>query len=302
MIYIILTIIIAYIIGFITKKLLKTKRVFDFIKYFKYLSILSAIMIGYSIFSLYTYPSNLSIDFAGGRNIQINIHDIDNYDNIKDEINEYINSANLSKYNNSINIKYSSQFKDQDNNVTNILNKYNAEIITDYSIDGSLSETLKVNSLYTLIIVLLIIGLYITVNFNIYYAIGAIIALIHDIILSAFFIQYFNYELSTYTVTALLIILGYSINDTVVIFNKLRYNKRFNNNINYLINKSISETLGRTIMTSISTLIPIFITLYIIPISDILNHMMIILSIGFISGTYSSIFIASPIIRVFLSK
>ncbi len=293
-------IILFYLIGIINRYL-RTNIVINFIQIFKYLGFLSLMAVGYAIFSLYNNSSEISIEFAGGRNIQAQLNKTENYKLIERDLKKLIPSITIAQHGNNINIKYSAKFSNLDKDVSELLDQYSSEIIMDASISGSLSDAIKINSIYTLITVLCLIGVYIYLNFNLYYAIGAILALLHDIILSAFAIQYFGYEFSQYTVTALLIILGYSINDTVVIFDRIRINMKFDyKNMNVLINQSISQTLNRTVMTSISTIIPIIIVFFYM--SEILKPMMMILAFGFIIGTYSSIFIASPIIQLFLAK
>lgn len=293
-------IILCYLIG-VTNRYLRTNIVINFIQIFKYLGFLSLMAVGYAIFSLYNNSSEMSIEFAGGRNIQAQLNKTENYKLIERDLKKLIPSITIAQHGNNINIKYSAKFSNLDKDVSELLDQYSSEIIMDASISGSLSDAIKINSIYTLITVLFLIGVYIYINFNLYYAIGAVLALLHDITLSAFAIQYFGYEFSQYTVTALLIILGYSINDTVVIFDRIRTNMRFDyKDMNALINQSISQTLNRTVMTSISTIIPIIIVFFYM--SEILKPMMMILVVGFIIGTYSSIFIASPIIKLFLTK
>ncbi len=295
MLYIIVLLLSCYFFGKLIKLYLQDIFI-SFTKIFKFIFIFSIITSAYAIYSLYYNPSNFSIEFIGGRNIKI---ENGNFLEIKERISKRIDSASFSEINNQLSIKYSARFQEFDKEIDEIIALNNGTVISDYVIQPALGSEIQSQAFSTLILVLILIGIYIYINFSFYYAIGAVIALVHDLILSTFFIQYLEYEFSIATVTALMIILGYSINDTVVIFNRLRENLKFQPmNINLTIDKSISDTLNRTIMTSTSTLLPVLITFFIL--SETLKPMMMILFIGFIIGTYSSIFIASPILRIFI--
>ncbi|HIH2763448.1 MAG TPA: protein translocase subunit SecF [Candidatus Azoamicus sp.] len=134
--------------------------------------------------------------------------------------------------------------------------------------------------------------IYLTFRFKYEFAISALLALLHDIILVLGFISFFNIEFDIILLSSLFAIFGYSINDTVVIFDRLRETIRMNNNLKFddIINESINKTLSRTLTTSLSTL---FVTLILMFFSGgYLFNFSLILSFGIIIGTYSSIFIS----------
>ena len=141
--------------------------------------------------------------------------------------------------------------------------------------------------------------IYIWIRFEWQFSIGAILALFHDVILTLGFFSLFNLEINLSIVAAVLTIVGYSMNDTVVIFDRVRENlKKFSDiKIFDLTNISINETLSRTIITSITTLLALF-SIYIFG-GEILKGFSLAMILGIIFGTYSSIYIANPILVLF---
>ena len=141
--------------------------------------------------------------------------------------------------------------------------------------------------------------IYIWLRFQWNFALGAIIALIHDVILTLGFFSIFQFEFNLATVAAVLTIAGYSINDTVVIFDRVRENLRKYKKMELveLFNLSINNTLSRTIMTSLTTLIALF-CLYLFG-GQVIKPFAFTMIIGVIIGTYSSMFIAVPTLLLF---
>lgn len=128
------------------------------------------------------------------------------------------------------------------------------------------------------------------------FAMGAIVAEIHDVIITVGILSLFDKEFTLTTVAALLTIVGYSLNDTIIVFDRIRENlrKSLSENTGHLINRSINETLSRTILTSLTTLIVLF-SLFFLG-GSIINDFAFALIVGILVGTYSSIFVASPIL------
>ena len=142
--------------------------------------------------------------------------------------------------------------------------------------------------------------IYIWIRFEWQFSIGAILAIFHDVILTLGIFSLFSFEINLSIVTAVLTIVGYSMNDTVVIFDRVRENlKKFSDiKIFDLTNISINETLSRTIITSITTLLAL-VSIYIFG-GEILKGFSLAMILGVIFGTYSSIYIANPIL-IFLN-
>ena len=130
------------------------------------------------------------------------------------------------------------------------------------------------------------------------YAMGAIVALLHDVIITVGVFSIFDKEFSLPIIAALLTIIGYSLNDTIIVFDRIRENlkKYHKNTLDVTINKSINETLNRTVLTSLTTLV-VVITLFVLG-GGIIHDFAFAMIVGIVIGTYSSIYVASPILLV----
>ena len=127
------------------------------------------------------------------------------------------------------------------------------------------------------------------------FGIGAIVATFHDIIVTLAFLVFFNYELSLNVVAAILTITGYSVNDTIVIFDRIRENMRTKrkDNLEHIVNTSVNQTLSRTIITSGTTLLTV-VSLYVFG-GEVLKGFAFTMIVGILTGTYSSMYIAASI-------
>ncbi len=128
------------------------------------------------------------------------------------------------------------------------------------------------------------------------YAMGAIVALIHDVIITVGIFSIFDKEFTLPIIAALLTIIGYSLNDTIIVFDRIRENLRkyHKHSLAYIVNRSVNETLSRTILTSLTTLI-VLVTLFILG-GGIIHDFAFAMIVGIIIGTYSSVYVASPIL------
>lgn len=160
------------------------------------------------------------------------------------------------------------------------------------------SKTLTDQVFILVALTLLLILVYASFRFKPKYAFGAVLAIIHDVLIMIVFIAFVRMEFSTLTIAALLTILGYSINDTIVIFDRIRENMRLYPEDGYTanMNRAISETLGRTIITTVTTLLAVL-SLYIFT-SGSMKDFALILIIGMLSGVYSTIYIASAFVHL----
>ncbi len=151
-------------------------------------------------------------------------------------------------------------------------------------------------SIPILIITALLVSLVIFWFLKLKYAMGAIVALIHDVTITVGVFSLFGKEFSLPIIAALLTIIGYSLNDTIIVFDRIRENLRkfSKDSLDLLINKSINETLSRTILTSLTTLI-VVVALFVLG-GGIIHDFAFALLVGIIIGTYSSIYVASPIL------
>ena len=134
------------------------------------------------------------------------------------------------------------------------------------------------------------------------YAMGAIVALIHDVIITVGIFSIFGKEFTLPIIAALLTIIGYSLNDTIIVFDRIRENLRkyHKKPLAYIINRSINETLGRTVLTSLTTLL-VVVTLFLLG-GGIIHDFAFALIVGIVVGTYSSIYVASPILLAWQNR
>lgn len=164
------------------------------------------------------------------------------------------------------------------------------------SVSGGVGEVLRWKSVYAITLALILMLLYIWLRFlSISFGVGAVLSLLHDAIMILGVFLLLDKEISVNIVSAILVVLGYSVNDTIVIFNKIRQNIKTmkNTSIYNIVNISINQTLRRTILTSFSTLL-VVLSLFILG-GEALRDLSLALLMGIIFGTYSSIYIASPI-------
>ncbi len=157
-------------------------------------------------------------------------------------------------------------------------------------------------SIPVLILVAMIITLFLFWQLNLKYAMGAIVALLHDVMITIGIFSFLEIEFTLPIIAALLTIVGYSLNDTIIVFDRIREDsKRYKGqSLEYIINRSINETLSRTILTSLTTMV-VLVCLFFFG-GDIIHDFAFALIIGIAVGTYSSIYIASPILLMLEEK
>lgn len=262
---------------------------------------------------------NYGIDFVGGFSLILKIDKLDKKIEslkprlqkaseikttfIKDIRKELINN-NIRKnvvqitQNNEVIIKISKSNSSIGSKIVSILEKNfgNIEILEMDFIGPTIGEELRKMAALSSLAVSFILLIYITWRFKFSFGIGAVIALFHDALLTLSISILLNLEINTSFIAALLTILGYSINDTIVVFDRIRYVSSKNPDASFgsIIETSIKSTLVRTLNTSLTTLI-VVLSLIIFGGTTI-RGFCTVLFIGFIVGTYSSIFIASPVV------
>jgi len=270
----------------------------DFVSKFTIANYASLVFIVLGLLLLLFNGAQLGIDFKGGTELIIQLDD--KY-NDKNKVVDYLDTNN---------IKYSS-IKSYGSDKVRILfesesnQKFmndNFKIISYNKIGSTISNDLKYDAMQALSIAVLLIGLYIIIRFDWYSAIGSVVALIHDIFIVVSMLVFFSYEFNTNIIAAFLIIIGYSLNDTIVIFDRMRenINEYSNMRLEEIINLSLNETFNRTIITSLTTLF-VVISLFIFG-GGSLRGLSFALIIGILSGTYSSIFVATPVMMFLRNK
>ncbi len=170
------------------------------------------------------------------------------------------------------------------------------EILQVTEIGPKIGGELRKAAILSIFIALLGILIYVSWRFEFKFAVGAVAALFHDVLITLGIFSLLNLEISLAVVAAFLTIVGYSLNDTIVVYDRIRENLKILRRDSYdkVINKSLNQTLSRTIITSLTTLIVVFI-LFIFG-GEVIHNFSFALIIGVLIGTYSSIFVASPLV------
>ena len=169
-------------------------------------------------------------------------------------------------------------------------------ILSIEKVGPKIGAELSGDAIMAIIWALLLILIYISFRFEFKFAVGAIMALSHDILVTLGIFSILDYEISLAIVAAFLTIVGYSLNDTIVIFDRIRENLKAlkKSTLDMVVNQSINESLSRTIITSLTTFFVVLI-LFLVG-GEVIHSFSFAMIIGVIVGTYSSIFVASPVI------
>ena len=276
---------------------------FNFMKWHKNAIYVSSFLILISLFSVLTKGLNYGVDFNGGTIIEISfendapIEDIRNYlveNNYTKSSVQYFGS-NKDLLIRMPNIASSDEATLSNTLVAELNNKYNFSLNRVEYVGAQVGEELRDQGITAALIALLLIMIYIALRFEYRFSLGAILALLHDVflIIGIFSITQIEFNLSVFA--AILAVIGYSLNDTIVVFDRIRENFKSSiaENVNTIsiTNESINQTLSRTLITSLTTLL-VLVSLIIFG-GEILFGFSFALIAGVIVGTYSSIYIAS---------
>jgi len=169
------------------------------------------------------------------------------------------------------------------------------ETVSTEIVGPVIGRDLQRKGIYATLAALLGILVYIALRFRFSFAVGAVIATLHDVIVTIAFLTFFGYELSLNVVAALLTITGYSVNDTIVIFDRVRENMRLvrRDSLYDVVNRAVNEMLGRTIITSGTTFIAVL-ALFLLG-GEVLHGFAFTMLVGIVTGTYSTVFIAAAV-------
>ena len=280
-----------------------------FSKYFKKLNIFSLIVFTLSVLIIFTKGLNYGIDFKGGTLIELRVVDENiSISEIRSSINSTV-SGDISikefgvKGDYLIKIEQTlNQNKDLIKLLKNSLNKNLQSEINFRRVENvgpKVSAELLQSGLIAICLSLAIMLFYIWIRFEWQFSIGSIIALFHDVIITIGIFSLLSFEINLSIIAAVLTIVGYSMNDTVVIYDRIRENlSKYNRmSIGEISDLSINETLSRTIITSITTLLAL-ISIFVLG-GEILRGFSFAMILGVIIGTYSSIFVAAPVLKYF---
>lgn len=279
--------------------------------------IVSSVCFVLSLFMLLS-GLNLGIDFRGGTMIGLNFsEDVEIQEvraamqSISIEGQEFdLSAEEIKHFGNSTNVMIKFKVRDdapenfEQEIVNHLYQKMNEKVPEDknnfiLSIDTvspKIGSELSGKALWSIISALGLILFYISIRFEFKFAIGAILALVHDIIITLGIFSLTGYEITLGTVAAFLTIVGYSLNDTIVILDRIRENMKSSGTVLFeaTINKSINQSLSRTLITSLTTLLVIVVLIY--AGGEIIRPFAFTMLVGVIIGTYSSIYIASGLL------
>ncbi|HYU77741.1 MAG TPA: protein translocase subunit SecF [Vicinamibacterales bacterium] len=189
--------------------------------------------------------------------------------------------------------------------VVNALQQANVgkfEVISQEIVGPVIGRDLQLKGIYATLASIVGITAYIALRFRFAFAVGAIVATLHDVLVTIAFLTFFGYDLSLNVVAAILTITGYSVNDTIVIFDRVRENLRGmrRESLEHVVNLSVNQTLGRTIITAGTTFLAVF-SLFLFG-GEVLRGFAFTMLVGIVSGTYSTVFIAAAIAIILTGK
>lgn len=279
----------------------------DFMGYWKWAVLGSLLLIAVGMASLIIKGPKYGIDFAGGTVVQVKFHDKVDIARIRKGLEEIkLGDSIIQQYglptNNEVLIsltKSSSSLEGLSEqirkNLVKVFTDKGFEIRRVEMVGPRAGKDLRQKAMWAVIFAMIGMLLYAWWRFEFCFSVGAILALIHDTLMAMGALSLTNREFSLPVLAALLTIIGYSINDTIVVYDRIRENIRLNrgSGMYEIINESVNETLSRTFLTALTTFL-VVISLFLFG-GQVINDFAFTLLIGVVVGTYSSIFIASPV-------
>jgi preprotein translocase subunit SecF len=276
-----------------------------FNKFYTHFNIISLILVILSLILLTFKGLNYGIDFKGGTLIELRSSDNNiNVSNLRDNLNHMdLGDVSVKKFGNDQD--YLIKFENK-NDTKNIIEEIRSNLDKSFgnnfdfrrveNVGPKVSAELLKSGVIAISVSLALMLIYIWIRFEWQFSLGAIIALFHDVIITLGLFSLLSLEINLSIIAAILTIVGYSMNDTVVIFDRVRENLRKYSDIKIfeLTNISINETLSRTLITSITTLLALFSIFFFG--GEILKGFSLAMIFGVIFGTYSSIYIANTVL------
>ncbi|NOY53593.1 MAG: protein translocase subunit SecF [Deltaproteobacteria bacterium] len=250
---------------------------------------------------------NYGIDFAGGTLMQLKFKEPADIGKIRESLKEVVGESVIQEYGSPDEVMIRVEQSKKGNQLADKIKKgliqtfgKDSFIVDRVGVVGpQVGHDLREKAFFALLYAMLGVLIYITLRFEFRFAVGAIVALVHDVLITVGVFSLLNKEFTLPIIAAVLTIVGYSLNDTIVVFDRIRERFALKRKESYeeTINRSINETLSRTILTSLTTLIVVIILLFLG--GEVIHDFAFALTVGIVVGTYSSIFIASPILVIF---
>lgn len=285
-------------------KLVPDNTNIDFLRWRWFAIVASVLMVSASIFFLVTKGLNLGVDFEGGRSIRVTFQEAPSIEDLRSRISALnIGDPVIQEYGSpkevSIRIPHSDEGGEEASKAAvaavreSLTTNYpGSNIGTDEVVSGKVSEELSRDGALALIFAMIGIAAYIWIRFEWQFGVGALVSLVHDLTIVLGFYSVSQVEFSLNAIAALLTLIGFSLNDTVVVYDRIRENlKKYRKmEIEPLLNLSVNETLSRTIATNTAVMLAILALLIFGP--DVIYDLTVGIFVGVIIGTYSSIYVA----------
>lgn len=293
-------------------QLIKSEPKIDFVGKRHFALILSVMLIGIGLFSILQHRGlNYGIDFSGGTLIQIRFEQPTSAAEIKEHLASLeMEGIVVQNFAGSSGTEFLIRFPPTSEELeafteqvlTRLQSAYSEESIEvrrSEAVGPKISESLRKKGFWAVVLSVIGMLLYITWRFEFRFAIGAVVALIHDVLITLGALSWKEVPINLPIIAAFLTVVGYSVNDTIIVSDRIRENLRKMGEKDQVdvINRSINQTLSRTLLTSGTTLFAVL-ALYLFG-GGVIQDFSFALLVGFTIGTYSSIFIASPILLLF---
>jgi preprotein translocase subunit SecF len=276
---------------------------FDFMRYRNIVGAGSIILVVISIILLATRPLNLGLDFSGGTLLEFHFEQPIAIEPVREHLQQnHFADAVVVHFGaeTEVLVRTREQLNQQQGEVvaaslTQALGDA-AELRRAEFVGPQVGQELREDGGLGLLAAMLVVMLYVAIRFQYKFSIGAVVALVHDVIITMGFFVLFQWEFDLTVLAAILALIGYSLNDTIVVADRIRENFRLLRNMNpvAMVNLSLNQVLGRTIVTGLTTLL-VLVVLYFFG-GETLKNFALALIIGIIVGTYSSIWVASTLV------
>ncbi|MEA3287015.1 MAG: protein translocase subunit SecF [Candidatus Marinimicrobia bacterium] len=280
----------------------------DFLGKRKVAGIISGVIILAGLVSLVVHGGpHYSIDFEGGTEIQVLFSESTEVEAVRTVLSSIgYGDAAIREFGNIdeflIHVKTATRSEEQVNEIREAIASIHGaesyEIRRLETVGPKIGKELRGDMISAVLIAMIGIVIYISIRFQFMYAIGALVALAHDVMITLGLFSLLNLEISLSVLAAFLFIVGYSLNDTIVVFDRVRENAKTKRHDAFVsvLNLSLNQTLNRTVITSLTTLTVVTILLFFG--GEVIKPFAFALTVGLVVGTYSSMFVASPVVLI----
>ncbi len=278
-----------------------------FLSYRRWGFMLSSVLIIGVVLLLFTKGPNLGVDFEGGTMVHVKLPEAVTIGQLRDALRQSPLGGVVQDFGGGGTGEYLIRMEKSETEIGTVGRDIRAlldqsfgagkyEVLRVESVGPKVGDDLRRRGILSVIFATIMMGAYIWLRFELRFGLGAIVALVHDVLITVGALVVAGFEFDLPIVAALLTIAGYSVNDTVVICDRIRENmrKKRRDSMESIINTSINETLGRTILTTITSLLVL--TALLMLGGGVIRPFAYTLFVGFLAGLYSTVFVATPII------